>query len=261
MNFQRAGNPVMNVILNPTTPQNPPPTFQLIGIPQAAALPTITSSTTNLQVEGIRRNPQSRLVEFRLRVASILSCWIAVVTATHGGASAALNVGVDPAIELPDRNTVPGAVARLLMAEARGPSHDSYVAADSLRSMRWMRRVLENRLANNPRQFGAQGAQSLIDIIKAPNQFAGFSNYPNYDAGTRARLQEMLNIANNDSDQRQQGFREFVHNALSVAQGAAIADPCLTGLYGWRTQGAGGPGGRFVVYQSVAGNTFYTLQP
>lgn len=261
MNFQRAGNPVTSVILNPTTPQNPPVTFQLIGIPQSAALPTVSSSSTNLQVEGIRQNPQSRLVEFRLHVASIQACWIAVVTATQGGTSATLNVGVDPAIELPDRNTVPGAVARLLMAESRGPSHGSYVAADSLRSMQWMRRVLENRLANNPRQFGAPGATSLIDIIRARNQFAGFSNYPNYDTAIRARLQQMLDIANNDSDPRQQVFREFVHNAMSVAQGSAIADPCPTGLYGWRTQGSGGPGGRFVVYQTVAGNTFYTLQP
>lgn len=261
MNFQRAGNPVTSVILNPTTPQNPPVTFQLIGTPQSAALPNVTSPNTNLQVEGIRRNPQSRLVEFRLRVASIQACWIAVVTATHGGTSATLNVGVDPPIALADANTVPGAVARLLMAEARGPSHVGYVATDSLRSMRWMRRVLENRLANNPRQFLAPGATSLIDIIRAPNQFAGFSNYPNYDTVIRARLQAMLNIANNDSDPRQQRFREFVQNAMSVAQAAAIADPCPTGLYGWRTQGSAGPGGRFVVYQTVAGNTFYTLQP
>ena len=82
-------------------------------------------------------------------------------------------------------------------------------------------------------------------IIKAHGQFAGFSGYPHYDKDVAERLQETLDIANNDSDRRQATFRKFVQNAIDVAAAPAIKDPSPTGLYAFRTIGHGSPGANF----------------
>lgn len=260
MNFQRNSITVTSVVLHPTGPQNPAVAFELTAVQQNMGPVSIQSSAVHLvRVDGIHQNAHSTTIRFRLNIFSSPG-GTAIVTATQGHTSLRLTVSVEAAITLPDRNTIPGAVARLLMSEARGPANGAYVAADTLRAMQWMRRVLENRLGNDPAQFAAPHATNVIDIIKAPNQFAGFSGYPNYSPQTRDRLQQMLDLANNDGDRRQAQYREFVRNAITVAQAAtAIRDPCPTGLYGWRTQGSASPGGRFVQYQNLTGNTFYTL--
>ncbi len=169
-------------------------------------------------------------------------------------------------IQLPAKPTVEGAVTRLLMAEARGPSAASYVEADSKTAMQWMVVVLDNRLKNNPGQFMAPNAKTLLDIIKAPKQFAGFSTYPNYDASLVNRLQAMLDIANAVKDKRSALYTTFIQNAINVGKAAPIADPCVTAgskrrLCGWRTGGSGSPGGRFMLYKSFNGNDFYSLEP
>jgi hypothetical protein len=257
--FRRAHTAISEIELHQTTASNPAVRLELAGASGSGAVPSIQSSDRSLQVLEVARRGHSDVIGFRVRVPLSVSHRRRVtVTAVSGNSRTTLNVSLVPALALPDRDTDVGAVTRLLMSEARGPSAQNYNAADTVQSMQWMRRVLENRLANNPRQFGAPHAANLIDIIKAPNQFAGFSGYPNYEA--RSRLQQMVNLANNDADPRQAKFAEFIGSAIAVAQAeSAVTDPITTGLYGWRTQGSGSPGGRFGVYQTVAGNTFYTL--
>ena len=169
-------------------------------------------------------------------------------------------------VKLPDRNSVEGAVARVVLIEARGPAHTkTYVEADSKQSMQWMKVVLVNRLNNNPAQFMASGAKSLIDIIKAPGQFAGFENYPIYDQTLADNLQDVIDIANSVKDSRAGVYKQYILNGIDVATHAAIADPAKaadpksTGIFAWRTGNSGSPGPRFKAFKLLAGNQFYTL--
>jgi len=171
-------------------------------------------------------------------------------------------------VVLPARATVTGAVARLLIIEARNPGRTkTYKADKSKQSMQWMVVVLNNRLNNNPGQFMAPGATTLIDIIKAPGQFAGFGNYPNYDPDIIDTIQAILDIANAKKDSRAPAYQEFVQNALDVAAAAPIADPSIAahpgsiGLAAWRTENSGTPGGNYSLSDTVAGNDFYYLNP
>ena len=172
-------------------------------------------------------------------------------------------------IQLPPRSDVSGAVARLLLSEAQGPASPFYVQANTFMSMQWMKVVLNNRLNNDPAQFLAPHAKTVIDIIRAPNQFAGFRHYPNYDVDLVNRLQSYVDIANSAKDKRQQSYAIFINGAIQVANAAPIPDPSsspfiltnrtVLGLFAWRTIGAPSPGGRFSKYRDLAGNTFYTI--
>jgi len=175
---------------------------------------------------------------------------------------AKLAVTVEEKIQLPAATTEEGLLVRLFLAESRTPSESGYNASEAKTGMQWMRLVVENRLKNNPKQFGAPGAKKILDIVKAKGQFHGFENYPNLSAAQQSRINDIVNIANKDNDTRQEKFAAFLSSALEVAKSkSAIKDPCQTGLYGWRTAGRGSPGGRFVEYKTpMSGNQFYTLK-
>jgi hypothetical protein len=168
------------------------------------------------------------------------------------------NMGL-PKLFLAPRPTEVGAETRLLMAECKGPSFPGYTLSSATECMQLMDLVLWNRLNNNPAQFMAKGATTIIDIIKAPGQFAGFANYPNYSGGIAANLQRILDIANNDSDRRQGDFRDFVNAAIGVAGDPTIPDTSPGTVAAWRTQGASSPGSRFTKFRTVGGNDFYFL--
>jgi hypothetical protein len=173
-----------------------------------------------------------------------------------------LPVTVLPRLELPNANTDAGALARLFLAEVPNPWDRIYQAADARRAMQWMHRVLVNRLNNHPEQFMARGAQNLRDVIRGPNQIAGFAAYPVLAADVDRRIQQVVDAGNNDTLGRQGQFIDFVQAALDVANELiAIPDPCPTGLYGWRTAGRPYPERktRYKFYQTLAGNDFYTL--
>jgi len=165
-------------------------------------------------------------------------------------------------IQLPAATTEEGLLVRLFLAESRTPSESGYDASKVKTGMQWMRLVLVNRLKNNPSQFAAPGAKKILDIVKAKNQFKGFENYPRLKAAQVARIHEILRIAHNDSDSRQEKYEHFLLNAIEVAKNKQmIKDPCPTGLYGWRTAGSVSPGGRFTKFMGpLSGNQFYTLK-
>lgn len=163
-------------------------------------------------------------------------------------------------ITLPDRNTDAGAETRLLMSEARGPAFKSFNLSESTRSMSFMDLVIVNRFTHNPASFGARGATTLRDIIKAKGQFAGFEKYPLVDSVVVGRLQLMLNIANNPKDKRSGDFTNFIQAAIDRANAPnAIVDPSPGLLCAWRTAGASSPGSAFTLHTTVAGNDFYYI--
>ncbi|WP_089726738.1 hypothetical protein [Candidatus Thiosymbion oneisti] len=188
----------------------------------------------------------------------------AEIHAKHNGKVVAkLQVTVAKKLTLPAATTQEGMLVRLFLAESPPPAKSSYNATDAKKGMQWMRLVLENRLKNNPGQFLAPGAKTITDIVRARGQVEGFENYPTLKAGLQARINDIVKIANDDSDRRQEKHETFLLNALEVATGKAVVlDPCPTRLYGWRTADSRSPGGRFKKYGTpLSGNQFYTLEP
>jgi hypothetical protein len=163
-------------------------------------------------------------------------------------------------LQLEPRSTTIGAETRLLLAECKGPSFSGYTLASATESMQLMDLVLFNRLKNNPGQFGAKHARTIIDIIKAPNQFHGFESYPNYSGAIANNIQSILNIANSSTDPRSADFSDFVSAAIDVATQATIADPSGGILAAWRKKASGSPGSNFVFFKTVGGNEFYRLK-
>jgi len=171
-------------------------------------------------------------------------------------------------ISLPKRSEETGAVARVLLAEARDPGQLSYQESDSKTAMQWMKRVLQNRLDNKPAQFMAPHARNLVDIIKARGQIqGGFSNYPAYSEKLAKRLQGIIDIANNPKDKRSTTYAQFVQNALDTAAAPAVADPSQAEnsqnnpICAWVTENSSPPTpkGHYVFYKEKGGNDFYTL--
>lgn len=162
--------------------------------------------------------------------------------------------------ELPPAGEDGGAVCRLLLAEARGPGYASYDEVNTKICMQRMKLILQNRLDNKPSQFGAPGAKTLTDIIKGKGQFAGFGQYPAYDTHIKTRIQQLIDVANSETDPRAEKYRTFLDNAKFISSQSVIADPCPTKLFGWRTEGASSPGGSFVLFDTFVGIDFYTIK-
>jgi hypothetical protein len=170
-----------------------------------------------------------------------------------------LTVTVEDKLTLPDKNQTEGMVARLLIAESKTPYHKSYDAVKSRKGMEWMLLVLHNRLNNNPKFFNADGAKTLLDIVKGKGQFAGFGNYPNLSSEMDALIQSAVDNANDDNHGKQDQYIVFVKNALEVAaKKTPVADPASPDLLGyWRTAGSGKPESSAVIQDTLVGNTFY----
>ncbi|CAE6700031.1 hypothetical protein R70006_00680 [Paraburkholderia domus] len=160
-------------------------------------------------------------------------------------------------ILLPPKNDNEGAEVRLLLAECRGPSFSTFTLSDATTCMQLMDLVLFNRL-DNPGRFGAKGATTVGDIIRAPGQFAGFQNYPKYDSHVQHRIQVALDIANSAKDKRSPDFAAFINAAIAIATSTStITEPSPGTLVSWRTAGSGSPGSGFALFKTVLGNDFY----
>jgi hypothetical protein len=111
----------------------------------------------------------------------------------------------------------------------------------------------------NPAPFGAKGAKTLADVIRAKGQFSGFEKYPNYSTAIITRLQSMIDIANNPKDKRNTTYSDHITTAIAVADEDSILDPSAGTLCAWRTAGAGSPGSNFKLHTAVLGNEFYFI--
>lgn len=183
-------------------------------------------------------------------------------------------------VTLPPITTEEGVVARLMLAEVKTPGYSDYSADDSKRSMRIIKKVLENRLTK-PGLFNASGATNEIDIITAPNQFDGFSKDSSgnlvISSTVQARIDDIVAKANSGPPGP---YANFVQNAIDVANGTITSmDPFkdisnINGqsvegdAYGFKTHPSSHPGGSFVAIPDNDGHAtdgifngqqFYTL--
>jgi hypothetical protein len=168
---------------------------------------------------------------------------------------------IEPRLELPPTGMEAGILARVLIVENITPGQRQFSMDQSLTAMKWMRVVLVNRLSFGSQYFDAgKSVSTLTELIKAPNQVAGFENYPIIATANNSLLNEILSIANNSAHKDCLLYRQYVQNAIDVANlNTCGSDPCPTGLYAWRTANSGSPGDNFVKYQSLGGQDFYTL--
>jgi len=170
-----------------------------------------------------------------------------------------LEVVVERMPEFPDPSTDAGALARMFVAEVYGPANGDYDHDVAVQTMQWMRLVFHNRL-KAPKYFRAEGARTMIEMIKAPGQVKGFGDYPTIAPPQAKHIEAILAIAKDDSDRRQPKYLAFFRAAIEVATGPMPKDPTRLGLFGWRTAGKGDgntPG--YVDYKTLGQNTFFTV--
>jgi hypothetical protein len=227
---------------------------------------TIKSSSTYLKVVPLAVNHQNIEQRLKFEVQKVVARTPVTIRAyTQNGEAdlrtMVLNVVLLPLLELPPVNSEQGILARVLLVENIPPSDTRFQSMpQSIISMQWMRHVLINRFKFGSRYFGADNVSSLTALIKAHNQVRGFENYPTLAAIQNFNLANIVNIANDASDKRHSACREYVQNAVNVANGLNPGtDPCPTGLYAWRTAGEAGPGANFVKFETLGGQDFYTL--
>jgi hypothetical protein len=177
-----------------------------------------------------------------------------------------IKVIVEKELTLPIQMSKQGVLARLLLVENINPSEPEYNSTDTKQAMQWMRLVVENRMSHKkPELFNAKIGQNktwdIYDIVKARGQFHGFEHYPNLSLQITKNIGSILSIANDYNDSRREQYADYVETAVDVASAfKTIKDPCVTGLYGWRTNPSKHPGGQYVKYKVFAGQIFYTLQ-
>lgn len=173
-----------------------------------------------------------------------------------------VDVSVAAVLDLPAVTIQAGLLARMLVVEGITPGLPQFVSqAEARQAMQWMRFVFANRLAFGVQHFGvSKPGATLTDLITAPDQVHGFQSYPTIAAGQQTLIDRVVKYANDGTHQKFSAYREYLQSALDVAGGTDLGtDPCPTGLYAWRTQGASSPGSNFVKYQTRGGQDFYTL--
>ena len=180
-------------------------------------------------------------------------------------------------LQLPDIGTNAGVVARLIIAECQNPGYATYNRDDGLFSFRLMQATVDNRLNNNPGQFGAPNAATYTDIVTAPGQFAGFSLDDNGNLSiSQSILDRITTVLANANNGTPGEYYTFVQDIITRVN-SPIDDPMANvtsidgvgvvgGTYAWRTLNSGSPGGRFVAFSVplrgvLLNNQFYGLMP
>jgi hypothetical protein len=216
----------------------------------------VPANAVTISLDDPRKTANFQIIEIRANTAGS-----AIITARNskGAIAGPLNITIKTPLTLPKGTPDSMALMRLLLAEAPSPYSRSYNATTAQQGMQWMRRVVDNRLRRRSSDVGSAGANSYIDVIRSRGQFEGFGNYPTIGAKQAENIANILAIANNGSEPRQALFYNHVNFAIAAATGPLIADPCPTGLFGWRTAGASSPGGRFLKFRTFSGQDFYTI--
>ncbi|MDL5599109.1 hypothetical protein QS468_40815 [Bacillus subtilis] len=212
----------------------------------------------------VKQNPNDRQAEQTVVLTALRACPAVRVEAFSAvdGLPSGIHVSIEVTgkLSLPDPATDEGCLARLLLAESIAPKPNTD-NAEALKSMQWMRQVIENRMTfSEPKHFGKPAGKTMTAFItaKEPLQFEGFGNYPNLGA-KQTNIDEFLRLANDGSDIRFERMRQHVQNALDVASGAKLGAPAPSKVFAWRTSNSGSPGGNFVKVADVGGQAFFTL--
>ena len=158
--------------------------------------------------------------------------------------------------------TAVGAMERVFLAETTSPGLPSYNADESLRAMRFMRQVIENRLNSHNPIYGAPvWAKTEIDVIRVGTQFRGFGRYPTITRPIGGLIADCLKIANAEHDPRSPSYAKFINNAILAATEAKPPPEASIpiNLVGWKTGKSGSPGPNYIFAGTVQGNDFYTV--
>lgn len=164
-------------------------------------------------------------------------------------------------VELDPEATVAGALERVLLAETASPSALIYDPGESLKAMRFMRQVIENRLKFGHAYGAPRGAKSEIEVISVGAQFEGFGSYPKLPPNISKNIRESLAIANAKHDHRSAEYIVFVNNAvLAATEVSPPVDARIpANVVAWKTKDAASPGPKYVFAGSAQGNDFYAV--
>jgi hypothetical protein len=236
--------------------------------PSVATVAVTPADPGKLAVSGLKQlkfpNPGKDLVFSQFDVKAIAPGKTSITADITGAPPAdiklVLTVNVEDPITLPDINTDAGALCRLFLHENLTPFFPGFKADATLKGMQWMRNVMENRRNKKPELFGLKKSETIINMLHNASQFGDLSTYPTLTSDFQGTLDTDLRIAQDDDNPKQQAFADYVRNAISVATSPEPVDPSPNGLFFWRTEGSGSPGGQAVLFQSTAGNTFYTIK-
>ena len=173
-------------------------------------------------------------------------------------------------IELSDISSDAGIIERVLLAEVMSPAYSAYNEGKAKRVMKAIVNCIYNRKNYpNPELFGIPSQNpSVLDVVTAPGQFAGFSlgadGTLELSSSVEAHIQAILDSANQGVPGK---YYRFVEAAKSIARGNH-ASPFSKAVYAFKTASASDPGGRLdriwnVDGQGVhvlLGQKFYTLE-
>lgn len=145
-------------------------------------------------------------------------------------------------------NTERGILQHVFIAETFNPEQQNvYSLSEAERSFNAMKSTIFNRL-KTPRDFGAPGATSIIDIVTAPRQFEGFTKNAagNVVVGTQQQtvIYNVLSFANYTNHPRRANHLQFVEKAITISKGTGISDEFVNikdiggtavtgGVFGW----------------------------
>ena len=160
-------------------------------------------------------------------------------------------------VKLPPETLDEGLEARLLLAEVRGPLQAGYNLADATTAMQWMHIILQNRMAD-PKPFGASQG-TLVSVVTAPGQFAGFERYPRVGQAILTNLNTLLRIANAKNNRQASVCESHLEAAVATAKAKNLVDPSPGRLLAWRTAGATSPGKDFILFRRFLFNDYYYL--
>lgn len=243
--------------------------FKISGFGSDKKHVIVKCSSPVVTVTVLNANPNKIEQTLKLEVAGIvaaeskaqLTSWLGSDPSKRDN-SMSVFITIVPSMKLPPEGSEEGALSRMLLVENITPGQPAFVSSQqtqvSMQSMVW---VLKNRMTLGSHNFGtAQDVSSLMGLIKARNQIAGFENYPTIAASQNSLLNDILKIANDPNNPKCAAFRQYVQDAVEIANGSNRGvDPCPTRLYGWRTAGATSPGSNFVRFNTLGGQDFYTL--
>lgn len=198
--------------------------LKVIGLgPNKKHLVFTGSQSSLLRVEAINPDDRNRVQSIRLVSLATHSQWESVVEVVAyvneqplsrvDAGTRRLRVRIVPELRLPNEGTEAGLLARLLIAEAAGPEDEYYAGeAEALESMRWIKRVLQNRLRAGAQHFSLKPAsldpkaiQNLADVVRIPGQVADFDTYPLLPSTLKRRIDKAVSVANDATDSRTPG--------------------------------------------------------
>lgn len=243
--------------------------FKISGFGSDKKHVIIKCNSPLVTVTVLNARPNNSEQKLKLEVAGIvvakstaqLTIWLGSDPSKRETSSAVF-ITIEPSIKLPAEGTEEGVVSRMLLVENITPGQPTFISPQQTRaSMQSMVWVLKNRMKLGSHNFGTQqDVSSLMGLIKAKNQIAGFESYPTIATSQNSLINDILKFANDASHPKCAAYRQYVQDAIDIANGRNPGtDPCPLKLYGWRTAGTSSPGSNFVKFNTLGGQDFYTL--